>query len=138
VPPLTLESALPSTLTLPARLGILVALLWAVYRRRDLELTFVLGVLASLLTTPYVHIQDLSMLLPAGWILIRRGTLGIERSALLLSWLAIACASVLLPPLALAVEAGWFIWLAGMRPLVVSEGSGAPRVKPRLAPATLD
>lgn len=122
VPPLTLDTFLPTSAAIAARVLAIIATILVAARYRSLEMAFVIGLLASLVVTPYIHIQDLSMLLLAGWILLRTRGLDIPYSPLLLSWFATACASVLFPPLALITEIGWFIWLSlpsisGLRPV---------------------
>jgi hypothetical protein len=54
--------------------GLMAALaLWAAYRRRrdGLEFPVIAGLLGSLLVTPYIHPQDLLVLIVAGWLYLR-------------------------------------------------------------------
>jgi hypothetical protein len=131
----TLEAALgvgwPTALVL--RVAIVGAVLVAAWRLRVLPgLVIVLGVIGSLLITPYIHLADLCLLAAAGWISWQERPYSIWRLLLAASWLVaspLADISGLAPrqnrwPL---LELGWLIalglvaWRVGRRGLASPE-----------------
>jgi hypothetical protein len=90
-----------------AQLAVTVIALAICWRRRGggLEFPIAAGIGASLLVTPFVHAQDLAMLLPAAWLSLRSGWQPFERALGLTGYVA---SIVLFTPLPLLVLVlGW-------------------------------
>jgi hypothetical protein len=66
--------------------------LWAAYRRRrdGLEFAIIAGLIGSLLITPYVHRQDLTALIVAGWLYLRTAPPRIAKPFLIVGYLLVA------------------------------------------------
>ena len=74
-PDMTLWGLQPRPLALTLAATAVVAAAWTALRssddrRRD-ELAICAGILGSLLAAPYLHLEDLALLLPAGWLYLR-------------------------------------------------------------------
>jgi hypothetical protein len=88
-----------------------VALIAAWRHRESLALVLGAAVAGSLLATPYLHLQDLSLLVPVGWLAsTAQPSPGLRRFATA-GWLAINLA-LLSGVAAVLVEAAWISWLA--------------------------
>jgi hypothetical protein len=90
-----------------AQLAVTVITLTVCWRRRagGPEFPIAVGVTASLLVTPFVHAQDLAMLLPATWLSLRSGWRPFERALGLTGYLASLLLFTPLPLLILVL--GW-------------------------------
>lgn len=100
------------------------------------ERAVVAAVLGSLLITPFLNAQDLALLVPCGWLLLRSEGTAWMRLPMMATWAILALEPWIdLPGTALillAAEAGWLAALFGqaIQPAVLT----APAVRP--APAT--
>lgn len=70
---LTLRALVPAPGAWVAQAGLAAAALVAAraWRSRGVEVPLAAGIVGSLLLTPFIHVQDLSMLLVAGWLTLR-------------------------------------------------------------------
>ena|ERR1700730_4759046 len=87
----TLEAALgvSGLFAVGLRIALLAAVLWAAWRSRaSTGQVIALGVVGSLLTTPYLHVCDLCLLVSAGWMVWVDRPTAPWRAPLLASWLA--------------------------------------------------
>jgi len=105
-----------------AQVAVTVITLAVCWRRRGggPEFPIAAGITASLLVTPFVHAQDLAMLLPAGWLSLRSGWRPFERTLGLTGYLASLVLFTPLPLLLLVLG-----WLPRIVPLPA--GVGRPR-----------
>jgi hypothetical protein len=90
-----------------AQLAVTVIMMAVCWRRRagGPEFPVAAGITASLLVTPFVHAQDLAMLLPAAWLSLRSGWRPFERALGLTGYLASLLLFTPLPLLILVL--GW-------------------------------
>ena len=90
------------------QVGFAVLALAVAYHRRGVEVPIAAGLVGSLLVTPYIHVQDLAMLVVAGWLGQRAGQTRGECLLLVVGYLAVELApsSVGGAPL-IAVELAW-------------------------------
>jgi hypothetical protein len=115
----TLDASLvPVQLTVPGLLGngslallaqALIAglLLWLGWRRRSPEFAIAAGLSGSVLITPYLHAQDLTVLLASAWLYLRTAPVVSDRVPALAGYLA---AGLLATPLPLLITlAGWTV-----------------------------
>lgn len=111
-----------------AQLAVTVITLAVCWRRRDgaPEFPIAAGIAASLLVTPFVHAQDLAMLLPAAWLSLRSGWRPFERTLGLTGYLA---SIVLFTPLPL------LILILGWLPMSVPVPAGVAQPRTDLAEA---
>ncbi|HLB76019.1 MAG TPA: hypothetical protein VJO72_03210, partial [Candidatus Dormibacteraeota bacterium] len=105
-----------------AQLAVTVITLAVCWRRRagGPEFPIAAGITASLLVTPFVHAQDLAMLLPAAWLSLRSGWRPFERALGLTGYLASLLLFTPLPLLLLMLG-----WLPGR--VAVPAGVARPR-----------
>jgi glycosyl transferase family 87 len=97
---------------------VLVLGLAAAYRLRgrDLGLTIAAGIVASLLFTPYVGLQDLTMLVVAGWLIIRAGVPFWLGALLAAGYAILELAQVVLTWPVVTVEAALLVSLLAFSP----------------------
>jgi hypothetical protein len=90
-----------------AQLAVFALVLYAAWRRRDSGFAITAGVIGSLLITPFIHPQDLAVLLPAVWIYLRCGPPVLERA---LTLAGISATLLIATPVALLLAvSAWFI-----------------------------
>lgn len=119
---LTLGGWLPRFVVLPATAAVVVLAVAAARRQATLEHGFALGLLASLIATPYIHVYDLVLLFVAGGLLLRTALLEAEKVALMVSYVLVNVSALFELQSVLPVEIAWLAWLAF-------------RSKPALAPS---
>ncbi len=86
----------------------------AAYRRRadGVGMPIAIGLVASLLFTPYVGFQDFAMLVVAGWLIIRAGATSVQVGLLVLGYALLELALVVLAVPILLAEAALLLSLA--------------------------
>lgn len=90
-----------------------LALVAAWRHRHSFALVLGAAVVGSLLATPYLHLQDLSLLVPAAWLAWSAEPSGSLRRFTTAGWLALNLALVS-GVAAVLVEAAWISWLAAV------------------------
>ena len=118
--------------------ALLAAVAIVVARRRrgsGPELPVAAGIVGSLLFTPFIHVQDLTMLLVAGWLHLRSRR---EAAAFLAVGYVAAQLATASGLFALAFEAAWLAVLAspGIRPSPSPAPPAAPAAVPAPVPST--
>jgi hypothetical protein len=108
-----------------AQLGVTAITLVVCWRRRASgpEFPIVAGLCASLLVTPFVHTQDMAMLLPAAWLSLRTAWSPFERAFAVTGYVASLLLATPLPLLLVLV--GWAplkVRMRGAVPAVSSPG----------------
>jgi hypothetical protein len=76
---------------------------------------YAIGLVASLLASPFVHVYDLSVLLPAAWLCLRSGSTAVEAALLLGVYVAGDVASIfkVMQPVPL-LELGWLLAMVAL------------------------
>lgn len=89
------------------------------HRHDAVAYPFVIGIVASLLFTPYVGFQDFAMLVVAGWLLIRSGASSVQVALMVIGYALLELALLVLAVPILVVEGAFLLSLAyaGARPL---------------------
>lgn len=85
-------------------------------RDRGSELLVPLGIVGSLLATPYLNLQDLALLVVGGWMLLRLSRRPGLIAAMLASYAVVELVNVIGPIPLLLMEGAWFLWLLGGAP----------------------
>lgn len=100
------------------QLVVLVLAFAAAYRLRgrDLGLTISVGIVASLLFTPYVGLQDLTMLVLAGWLILRAGPPWWLAALLAAGYAILELAQVVLTWPVVTLEAALLVSLLALSP----------------------
>jgi alpha-1,2-mannosyltransferase len=89
-----------------AEVAVLLATAVAAWRQRhSLERVLAVGILGSLLFTPYLGFQDFLMLFVAGWLLIRSGATGLQVTILVVGYALLELVLVVLAAPILVAEA---------------------------------
>jgi len=82
------------------------------HRHEAIGFAFVIGIVASLLFTPYVGFQDFAMLVVAGWLLIRAGATSVQVALMVVGYALLELALVVLAVPILVAEAALLVSLA--------------------------
>jgi hypothetical protein len=110
-----------------AMVAITVAAAWRI-RKQGRELPIAVGILGSLLFTPYVGFQDFAMLVVAGWLMLRSQASDWQLGILFTGYVLLELVLVLPPVLVLIAEMS--LLLSFLSPL-----NDPPRVAERVRPA---
>ena len=115
----TREFAVAGPLGLGPQLYVIEAIVVAVaafgawhHRREDVGRLFAIGIVASLLFTPYVGFQDFAMLMVAGWFVIRSGASAFQVALMVVGYALLELALVVMATPILLAEAALLLSLA--------------------------
>ncbi len=98
-----------------AVIGLVVAASWR-NRRLGPEIPLTVGLLGSLMVTPYLNAEDFILLIVGGWLVLHAYASTRVKVALALTWLLFQFGFFVSPPPVLAAEVLWLPWLAAYPP----------------------